>query len=223
MDLAALVSGGKDSHSALYKLYQEGHNIKYLLLMVPQRTDSYMFHHPNAKFVYLQAEAMDIPLKTADTKGEKEKELEDLTVLMASVKDEVDGIVTGALASRYQRTRIDAICQDLDLISLSPLWGMDPEEYWRDLLADGFEVMITSVAAGGIDESWLGRVIDDKALEELTSMAKKHRFHLAFEGGEAETFVLNMPLFKDPITVEKAETSWDGVRGTYRFVKAGLP
>lgn len=223
MDLAALVSGGKDSLYALYKLHQEGHLIKYLLLVIPERTDSYMFHHPNANFVSLQAEAMGIPLKTVRTKGEKEKELEDLKSLVASAAGEVEGIVTGALASQYQRTRIDAICEDLGLESLAPLWGMDPEEYWGTLLADDFKVMITAVAAGGIDESWLGRVVDREALEELKTLAQKHRFHLAFEGGEAETFVLDMPLFKAPIRVEKAETTWDGVRGTYGFVDVSLP
>ncbi|MFH1773557.1 MAG: diphthine--ammonia ligase [Methanobacteriota archaeon] len=222
MKLAALISGGKDSLYAMYLMVLQGHEIKYLLAVLPERTDSYMFHHPNAALAKLQAEAMGIRIVTKATSGEKEIELKDLRSLISCVKGEVEGIITGALASEYQKKRVERLCEELKLKSLAPLWHKDAESYWRELLSAGFEVIVTSVSAQGLDESWLGRKIDFQALEELKKLAKKYRFHLGFEGGEAETFVLDMPLFRKKIEVIKARKEWDGVRGVYIIEEARL-
>lgn len=222
MKLGALVSGGKDSLLALYLLHLQGHDIKYLISMLPVRTDSYMFHHPNAHLTGLQAEAMGLPLISRETEGRKEEELEDLRDVVMSIKDEVDGIVTGALASRYQKDRVDAICKDAGLESLAPLWGMSGEELWKDLLDAGFEIVIVSVAAEGLGEVWLGKKIGWGAFNDLKELSLKHRFHLGFEGGEAETLVLDMPLFKRKIRIIRGSKEWDGVRGVYLVEEAGL-
>ncbi|MBU4245484.1 MAG: diphthine--ammonia ligase, partial [Nanoarchaeota archaeon] len=157
MKLAALISGGKDSIFAIYAMKQKGHEITYILTMMPARSDSYMFHHPNVHLTAMQADLMNIPQITGKTKGEKEKELKDLENLIATVKGKVDGIVTGALYSNYQKERIDAIAKKLGLKSEAPLWNIDLVKYWDLLLENKFEVVITAVAAEGLDKSWLGR------------------------------------------------------------------
>ncbi len=222
MNLAALVSGGKDSLYAMYLMHKRKHRIRYLLVMHPQRTDSYMFHFPNLWVVDLQSQAMGIPVVKGSTAGEKEKELQDLRNLFSSVKGEVEGIVTGALASQYQKQRIDSLCEELGLKSLAPLWHKNTEQYWEELLREGFEVIVASVSAQGLDESWLGKKVDREALEQLKLLAKKFRFHLGFEGGEAETLVLDMPLFKKRIEIKKARKEWDGRRGSYIIQEAEL-
>ncbi|MEA3255567.1 MAG: diphthine--ammonia ligase, partial [Candidatus Altiarchaeota archaeon] len=111
MKLAALTSGGKDSLYAIYLAKKKGGDIKYLLSMKPQSSESYMFHHPNIELTGLQAELMEIPLITEETEGVKEEELKDLKRLISRVKDDVDGVLTGAIASNYQRERIDKICR----------------------------------------------------------------------------------------------------------------
>ncbi|MFQ5974994.1 MAG: diphthine--ammonia ligase [Candidatus Hydrothermarchaeales archaeon] len=215
MKLGALISGGKDSLFAMYLMHIKGHEIKYLITMLPKRTNSYMFHHPNAHLTKLQAEAMGLPIISRETEGKKEEELEDLLEAIISIRDDIDGIVTGALASTYQKTRIDSICKEVGLRSLAPLWGKDGEELWEDLLKEGFEVIVTSVAAEGLDKAWLGKKVDSAAFKSLKELSKKYRFHLGFEGGEAETLVLDMPLFKRKIKIIKARKEWDGVRGVY--------
>ena len=82
MRLGALFSGGKDSALAMYLAQQQGHEIACLGSMQTESKDSYMFHYPNFEIVKLQAGAMDIPLVTGTTKGEKEKELWDLKKLV---------------------------------------------------------------------------------------------------------------------------------------------
>ncbi|RMF91757.1 MAG: diphthine--ammonia ligase [Methanobacteriota archaeon] len=222
MDLAALVSGGKDSILAMYRMHLEGHRIRYLLSMEPESRESYMFHHPNVWVTGLISQATGIQLITARTPGRKEEELLDLRALFESVSSEVEGIVGGALASNYQKRRIDGLCEELSLKSLAPLWQIDPLELWQELFRHGFEVMITGVAAEGLDERWLGRVVDRGAFEELRELSERHRFHLGFEGGEAETLVLDMPLYRMRIAVKKGETLWEGSSGIYTIEEAVL-
>jgi diphthamide synthase (EF-2-diphthine--ammonia ligase) len=121
----------------------------------------------------------------------------------------VDGIVTGAVASQYQKSRIERIADELGLACLSPLWQCKPAELLHDMLHDGFEIMITAVAAAGLDESWLGRTLDEAAVSDLIKLSEKHRFSPVGEGGELETLVLDCPLFGKKIKVIEAEKKWD--------------
>ena len=73
--------------------------------------------------------------------------------------------------------------------------------------------MITSVAAEGLDESWLGRIIDENLLDELKELHIKHGLHMAFEGGEAETLVLNGPIFKKKLNILKYRKVWNKDNG----------
>ncbi len=138
------------------------------------------------------------------TVGIKEKELVDLEkAIKRAVADfGVEGIVSGAVESVYQASRIEKICNRLDLECFNPLWQKDPEEYWNELLKNGFEIIITGVSAEGLDESWLGLEINKKNLKRLKDICQKYKIHLSFEGGEAETFVVNCPLFKKKLKVE---------------------
>ncbi len=224
MNVAVLFSGAKDSTFAIYKTKQDGHEIASLVTLIPENPESYMFHHPNAEWTSLQAEAMGTPIMTKRTAGKKEKELEDLESVIREVKEKygIEGIVSGALASQYQKSRIDGICKRLGLKSMAPLWGTDPEEHWNNILGADFDVIITAVASGGLGKEWLGRKIDRKALQELKILGQKHGFNLAGEGGEFETFVLSGPIFKKALKIKDAETIWDKDSGIYSIKKLDM-
>ena len=216
MKLASLVSGGKDSLYAAYLASKE-HTIEDIISMVSENPASYMFHFPNIHLVKEQASLMGIPLIEKKTKGEKELELDDLEDAIASLKGEVDGIVTGALASSYQKARIDSICKRHDLLSIAPLWHRDPVEYLRAALRDGFEIIYVGVAAPPLDEKWLGRKLDEKVIEELIELNRKHGIHIGGEGGETDSFVLDCPMFLKKIQIVHARKNWDekSRSGTY--------
>ena len=149
MRLAALVSGGKDSVLALYRAQQMGHSIEVLATMVPKRSDSYMFHYPNIHLTDYLAKALEIPLVRAETSGIKEKELEDLKKLLLSL--DVEGVVTGAIASSYQKERIDKLCDELGLKSIAPLWHQNPLDIMNELVELNFKVIFVGVSAFGLD------------------------------------------------------------------------
>jgi len=223
MKVAALFSGGKDSTYAAW-LSAGSHTLACLVTIFPKVQDSYMFHYPNLEWTRLQAEAMGVPQIREETPGVKEEELIDLKRALSKAKKQygVEAICTGALASVYQKTRVERICGELGLECLSPLWGINPEEYLRRLVADGFAAMIVGVSALGLDEGWLGRVLDDRAVDELVTLAKKFRFHAGLEGGEGETFVLDCPMFRSKIAIRDSVKHWQGESGYLEIKKASL-
>jgi diphthine-ammonia ligase len=220
MRVAVLATGGKDSGLALYKVLNEGHEVICLATMIPLREDSWMFHYPNIRLVDLFAEAAKIPLVKAETSGIKEKEVEDLERLVAGLG--VDGLVSGAIASEYQKKRVDKICRELDLKCLAPLWHKEPLGILKEIMTLHFEVIMTGVYAYGFGQEWLGRKIDEAAIDDLTRLNEHYEVSLVGEGGEYETLVLDAPFFKKRIVVVRAEKVWKGQSGYYLVNEARL-
>ncbi len=208
MKLAVLLSGGKDSLYAMY-LESKKHEINYIISIVSENPESYMFHVPNIHLVEEQANLMGMPLIKKKTKGVKEDELKDLKGVLSAIADEVDGIVTGAVESNYQKNRIDKICEKLEIKSVAPLWHRNPEKLIKDMIKNRFEIVITAVAAPPLDEKWLGRKIDERCIEELKELNRKHGISIVGEGGEMETLVLDCPLFRKRMKIVESKKVWD--------------
>ena len=220
MRVAVLATGGKDSTLALYRVLNEGYNVKCLASMIPLREDSWMFHYPNIRLTDLFAEAVGIPLVKAETSGIKEEEVEDLKRLIATL--EVEGIVSGAIASDYQRMRIEKICKKLGLKCITPLWHENPLQMLREILDLNFQVIVTGVCAYGFSREWLGRKIDEAVVADLMELGRKYGVSLVGEGGEYETLVLDVPFFKRRLKIVEAEKVWKNQSGYFLVTKAEL-
>jgi len=220
MRIAVLATGGKDSTLALFEVLSEGYEVKYLASMIPLREDSWMFHYPNIRLVDLFAEAVEIPLVKAETSGVKEEEVEDLKRLIEKL--DVDGIVSGAIASEYQKARVEKICEELKLECISPLWHKNPLDILKEIVDLKFDVVITGVCAYGFSIKWLGRRIDEAAIKDLVELNRKYGVSLVGEGGEYETLVLDAPLFKRRIRIIEAEKVWKDQNGYFLVKRAEL-
>lgn len=219
MSNACLYSGGKDSTLALHKAVRSGRKIDLLITMRPENQYSYMFHYPNTAHTSLQAEALGIRQVFADTKGEKELELADLERVLR--ENDVKLLVTGATYSSYQADRINNICKEQGIESVAPLWHIEPLEELNELASD-FNAIITSVSAEGFDKSFLGAKIDDNIIRRLQELNRKYKVNMLFEGGEAESFVLDAPLFRKRIVIDDTKTEWNGSTGRYLIEQAHL-
>jgi ABC transporter with metal-binding/Fe-S-binding domain ATP-binding protein len=221
LKVGVLWSGGKDSTYAAY-LASKRAQLACLITLFPKTETSYMFHFPNLRWTGLQAEVAGVPQVVGDTAGIKEEELADLKAVVLSAKRKfgLKGIYTGALASVYQKSRVERICAELDLQCISPLWNVDPENHLRALVRDGFVVEVVSVSALGLDEKWLGRMLDEGAIDELVALGAKYKFHVGLEGGEGETFVLDCPLFSKRIEVVSSQKHWRGDSGYLEITEA---
>jgi predicted ATP pyrophosphatase (TIGR00289 family) len=134
----------------------------------------------------------------------------------------IECVVTGAIASEYQNSRIEEICGDVGLRSLAPLWKRDPEDLLKEQVRMGFQFILTACMAMGLDSSWLGRKVDSEAIDELIGISRKYGISLVFEGGEAETYVTDAPIFRKRIRIAEARSIWKGDSGYLDIVKADL-
>ena len=223
MKLAVLFSGGKDSCYAL-QLASKQHEIACLLSIESENPESFMFHTPNIHLTKLQAESMNIPLLTKTTPGEKEEELKDLKKLIEKAMAEytIKGVVTGAIESVYQATRVQKICDELGLWCFNPLWQKDQVELLNELLENKFQTLIIGVFGFPLDDSFLGKYIDQAMIQRLVTLKEKFQINPSGEGGELETFVINAPIFDKAIIVKKSKVDYSNNAGIYLINEAEL-
>lgn len=204
MKLAVLFSSGKDSTFTHHYYKMQAWDIKCLCTLIPKNTDSFMFQTPLKELVKKQAESLGIPVLFETTKGEEEKELQELKSLLKKAKKEydIDGVAVGALASDYQHTRVNHICHELNLKTYAPLWHKDQTQYMREMIKAGFDIRMTRIAAYGLDKSWLGKKLNIQHVDKLEKMHQEFGFHPGGEGGEFETIVLDAPHFKNPLQID---------------------
>jgi len=221
LNVAVLFSGGKDSTYATWIAQHQGWDVEALVSVLPRGIESFMFHFPNMRWTKLQAEAMGLPHRTIKA---GQDELLSLREGLEQIRQELglDGVVTGAVASDYQKTRIDQICDVVGLKSFAPIWHKDPKTLVDDLKAAGFKIIVSGVGAAGFDETWLGKEMTDERWAMLEKLSRKHGIHLTGEGGEYETFVLDTPQFKSRVSVDETTNRWDGQSGYLVIEKASL-
>lgn len=207
MNVAALFSGGKDSVFAVYWAVQQGWDVRCLVTLASSNPESYLFHTPNIRWTRLQSKTMKIPHILRKTRGEKERELHDLKAALFRAKKryKVTGILVGAIASDYQQERVNRVCEEIGLKVFAPLWHKRQDLLLQEMIECGFEILIQSVAAEGLDVRWLGRRIDQKCLADLKRLHKKLGLHVAGEGGEFESFVLDGPIFEKKLSITKSD------------------
>jgi diphthine-ammonia ligase len=209
MKLGVLFSGGKDSSYACFLAKRYGHEVSCLISIVSENPYSFMFHTPMIEKVQMLAEAMQIPIIVKRTRGEKEIELEDLRTAITNAKERygIKGIVTGAVESVYQVTRIQKICDKLELECFNPLWQKDQIELLEDIIAAGFKVIVTGVFAYPFDKKWVGRKIDSRFISEMKGLKEKFKMNPAGEGGEFESLAIDGPVFKKTIILKNKKIS----------------
>ena len=145
--------------------------------------------------------------------------IQNLKQISLTVVDDygIEGLIQGGILSEFQKKNFNKVCESLNLKLISPIWRLDQKQYMKNLLKDNFKFIIASVSSDGLDDSWLGTEINNENLEKLELLSEKFRFNLNFEGGEAETLVVDCPLFSHRITIQKSRKIWDGYRGRFEI------
>ena len=221
--LGILFSGGKDSTLALHKV-AEKNEVACLITLISSNKESYMFHTPNIDITSLQAKALELPLLRRKTKGEREKELSDLeeAVAMAINEFKIEGLVTGAIESVYQSSRIQQICDRLRIKCINPLWQKNQKALLEELVVNGYRVIISGIFAYPLDSSWLGKEINTELIHRLVQLREKYGVSPSGEGGEIETTVLDAPLFRKAIEIIKYKIEAKDNSGILTIQKARL-
>ncbi len=224
MKLGVLFSGGKDSCLALNEVIKKGNTVSCLISLISKNKESYMFHTPNINITKIQAKCLDIPLLQQETEGKKEEELMDLKkgIIFAIKKYKIEGIVTGAIQSVYQSSRIQKICDELNIKCINPLWQKDQLEILNKIIEEKMEVIISGVFAYPLEKELLGNKIDNLFIKKMKKFKEKYKINPAGEGGEIETTVLDMPIFKKRIKIINSEIKYYNYAGNFIIKKAKI-
>lgn len=226
MKFVALVSGGKDSCYNIIHCLKQGHELVALANLHPadttqQELDSFMFQTVGHDIISLYEQCTDLPLFRHEIKPKGSKnvdlnyvrtnddEIEDLLDLLSEVKKaipDLEAVSVGAILSSYQRTRVEDVCNRLDLIVLAYLWQRNQLELMTEMCCVSkldpeddsdckLDARLIKVAAIGLNEIHLGKSLPQMLpiLKKLNSM---YDVHICGEGGEFETIVLDAPFFR---------------------------
>ncbi len=183
---------------------ESGYEIEVAITVLPEEF-SPMYHYPNASKSPMPAGLLGIRVVFCS-----ENELAELVKKYAA--EGIQALVSGAIASDYQKTRIERLCTECGLISVTPLWRKEQELVLDEILNRGIKAMLVSVSAEGLSRLDLGRTIDSKYIEHLKQVSVKRKINIAGEGGEYESFVYGIP-GKEDLNLERTRIQWEGSHG----------
>ena len=217
-----LFSGGKDSNYAYYRLLEAGLDVRCLVSVIAEDKHSMLLHPSTTPYTILQAEAIGVPILVGYSRPKEEKRV--LLRLLKRARENfgVRVLATGGILSEYQRREFGDLASKAGLKPMSPIWGVNQEEYLLGIARSGIKALIVRVAALGLGPELLGKIIDEKLAEEIIRRSRRYGFNASFEGGEAETFVIDAPFYSKRIKVKSCRKRWFGDWGEMEITDAML-
>ena len=204
MKTLALLSGGKDSFLSAQIAMEQGYDVAAALTVIPEEF-SLMFHYPNAAKAEIVASLLGVPWATTS-------EIDFASTIESYAKQGFRAVTVGAIASEYQKTRVERLCTKLGLMSFIPLWRKEQSLILKELLLRGIRAMIVSFSAEGFDERDLGRIIDRDYIAELERKNERYGINISGEGGEYETYVVSARGMGE-LEILDSEKVWEGSHG----------
>ncbi len=201
MKAISLLSGGKDSFLSLLISLSIGMDVERTITVKAEQ-DSYMFHFPNA----------EIGSKLSESLG-----IENSLIMESEFTETVSRypgyfLIAGAVESEFQKTRLEALCDEFGLKTFFPLWRKNQELIIRDFISSGARGIFVAVAAEGLGVELLGRAIDEEALEILKEVRKKYGISIIGEGGEYESLVTCSPYARKCLRITETEVVDRGIQ-----------
>jgi len=241
-----LGSGGKDSAYSTWWALMRGWDVRAIVTMCITGEDSMMFQTQGVAIAGMQAASAGIPWLPILTSGDIKQEMDDLEGGLRGISKprlamektwprgwdsseieihegllEFDAIVSGALRSDFQKTRIEMMCEKMGVHSFCPLWHNSPDRHMESLYQHGFDVRIASVSSEGLGAEWLCVSMGSDEVGRLRDLSGRYRFNVDGEGGEYETVVLGAPHMRRDILADGGVV-WEGSRGTWNIDFARL-
>jgi len=197
-------SGGKDSALALDRALRSGIEVGRLLSFYDGATRRVRFHSTRVEMLEAQAAAIGIDLHAIPTTW---PEMEaNLQHELSSLRDEgFEGVVFGDIHLADVRAWYEERVIAAGLIHIEPLWGEPPQLLLDEFVSSGGRAVITCVELAKLDESWLGRVIDDRFASEIASTG----VDACGENGEYHSFSFAGPVYKKPLSWAAGERRLD--------------
>jgi len=209
MRCAVMWSGGKDSALAAQRARRDGHEIACLVNFYDEETGRVRFHATRTELIAAQADAIGVPLLQRGTTwpGFEAAFRETLDTL---AREGVEGIVFGDIHLADVRAWYEVRVRAAGLAHIEPLWAERPGDLLAEFVASGGRAVVTCCESAKLDESWLGRIIDDRFVRDIASIS----IDPCGENGEYHSFAFAGPLFGRAVPHALGERRSDG-----RFVQ----
>lgn len=208
-------SGGKESALALHRAIRSGAVVSRLINMVTEDGSHSRTHGIEAAVLSLQARAIGIPLIQRRTTWDGYEE--EFKKVLSGLSDE--GIyrgVFGDIDMEEHRAWVERVCAECTVRPSLPLWLAKRDDLLSEFIDSGFKAVIVAVDRNYLDDTWIGREIDNTFVKDLQSLGDS--VDICGERGEYHSFVYDGPIFHRPVQFERG-----GVRSApgYYFLEIG--
>lgn len=197
-------SGGKDSALALDRAIKSGIDVDRLLSFYDAATRRVRFHATRIEMLEAQAAAIGIEFRAVPTAWQEMEA--NLRAQLSSMREEgFIGIVFGDIHLADVRAWYEERVIAAGLLHIEPLWGEPPRLLLDEFVLSGGRAVVTCVDLAKLDESWLGRVIDDRFASDIASTGVDP----CGENGEYHSFAFAGPLFEKHVSWAAGERRVD--------------
>jgi len=200
MKFATLYSSGKDSALALYRMINEGHTPVCLIIMYNKDAERSWFHGVSDDLLAEVQDSLGVPVIRCVCTGDTYVEEQERCLLEAreqGAEAAVFGDIDIAGHAAWNKER----CENTGLTCIMPLWQQPHEALVSEAIDAGFKAVIKCVDLSKLDESFLGKTLDAKVVEEIVAAGSD----ACGENGEYHTFVYDGPLFRRPVPIHLGE------------------
>jgi uncharacterized protein (TIGR00290 family) len=197
-------SGGKDSCLALWEMQRDtGLRVEALLTTVTRDYERISMHGVRCELLQRQAASLGLPLyqmQISKGAGNDEYVSEMGRALAHHHALGITHVAFGDLFLEDIRAYRQKLLAVHGMTGLYPLWGRDTHKLIREFIALGFRTAVVCVDPAKLDPRFVGRVIDERFLEELPQDVDP-----CGENGEFHTFVFDGPSFAEPVAFSFGE------------------
>ena len=197
-------SGGKDSAMALFELRNSAeYEVVALLTTVTRDFDRISMHGVSRTLLHRQAELVGVPLDEVWISlgaGNAEYEASMEQMLTGYRTRGITTVAFGDIFLEDLRAYREENLKRVEMDAIFPIWKRETRELAREFIAAGFRSITCCVDSRHLDESFLGRVIDDNFL-----MALPEGVDPCGENGEYHSFAFAGPIFRQSLPVRTGE------------------
>jgi len=198
-------SGGKDSALALLRSRARNVNVTRLVNFYDPASERVRFHATRRELIAAQAGAIGIELRQYAVPWERYAAIFG-EVLEGLRGDGFTGVVFGDIHLADVRAWYEERVRARGLTHVEPIWGEQPAELVAEFVRSGLRAVVTCVELAKLDETWLGRTIDDEFVREISRTG----IDPAGENGEYHSFAFSGPLFRTPVRFQRGVRRREG-------------
>ena len=197
-------SSGKDASLALSVLKKEGLHIPELLVTtVTAKLDRVTMHGLRKELLLKQAASLEIPLMEIQLEESSSMENYEEAMRKAYTHLHEQGYRHGAYGDIFLEDLKDYRDKQMEAFGLNgiyPLWEKDTHSLLKQFIKEGFKAVVISAKDELLNESFVGREVDQSFLEDLPADVDS-----CGENGEFHTFCYDGPIFSQPIAFHLGE------------------